>query len=58
MHAEASMRFTYFLVATLWTFIGVLVTVAMTVNRNKEVRFMGPTPVSHLNQPVYLLPDD
>jgi len=58
VHAEASMRFTYFLVATLWSFIGVLVAVSMTVNRNKEVSFMGPTPVSHLNQYVYLLTDD
>jgi len=48
------MGFTYLLVATLWSFIGVLVAVSITVNRNKEVSFMGPVPVSYLNQSVYL----
>ena len=52
------MRFTFFIVVALWSFIGILVAVAVTVNHNKEVSFFGPTPVRHPNQSVYLLPDD
>jgi len=44
LNVEASMPFTSFLVAGLWSFIGVLVTVAMTVNRHREISFIGPTP--------------
>jgi hypothetical protein len=47
--ANISMTFTYALVVAIWSFIGVLVAVAMTVHRNQEYSFMGPTPVSYSN---------
>jgi len=42
--ANFSMRFTYGLVLAIWSFIGLLVAVSTTVNRNQDVSFMGPTP--------------
>jgi len=44
-----SMKFTLGVVVTFWSFILTLVTVALTLNRNQTFNFMGPTPVSRLN---------
>jgi hypothetical protein len=49
------MRFTVFVVVTLWSFIGLLVALALALNRNQDFNFMGPTPVSRMN--AILLPD-
>lgn len=50
-----SMRFTFSLVATIWSFIALLVAVGVTVNRNQEISFIGPTPVSHSKYSLDLL---
>jgi hypothetical protein len=49
------MRFTVFVVAALWSIIGLLVASALALNRNQDFNFMGPTPVSRPD--AILLPD-
>jgi len=44
MRDITSMKFTYAVVATIWSFIAVFVAVAMTVNRNQQFSFIGPAP--------------
>jgi len=52
-----SMKFTLGVVATFWSFILTLVTIALMLNRNQTFNFMGPTPVSRLNNYLFnLLP--